>query len=177
MSSVPIARRQRENAKEMLLRKFRARPPRELSGRARDLVHGMGLFAVSRRRDALDARTQVSEGQTGGSFPRLFAPHSIKQGNSGGAREEVEEEGAAHSVLHSTEKFSGEGCSRARAPFCRAAPCNAAHEPCHRAGKLFLSIYSPPSFFLTPPTNKGRGCHSPKKTSGGIQNFFGTPSP
>ena len=56
-------------------------------------------------------------------------------------------------------------------------PCNAAHEPCHRAGKLFLSIYSPPSFFLTPPTNKGRGCHSPKKTSGGIQNFFGTPSP
>ena len=137
-----------------------------------------GLFAVSRRRDALDARTQVSEGQTGGaggSFPRLFAPHSIKQGNSGEAREEVEEEGAAHSVLHSTEKFSGEGCSRAA--FCRAAPCNAAHEPCHRAGKLFLSIYSPPSFFLTPPTNKGRGCHSPKKTSGGIQNFFGTQSP
>ena len=78
-----------------------------------------GLFAVSRRRDALDARTQVSEGQTGGaggSFPRLFAPHSIKQGNSGEAREEVEEEGAAHSVLHSTEKFSGEGCSRHERP-------------------------------------------------------------
>ena len=44
LSSVPIARRQRENAKEMLLRKFRARPPRELSGRARDLVHGMGAL-------------------------------------------------------------------------------------------------------------------------------------
>ena len=132
--------------------------------RGTDLVHGRagGLFAVSRRRATPSMlELKFRRGETGGSFPRLFAPHSIKQGNSGGAREEVEEEGAAHSVLHSTEKFSGEGCSRAA--FCRAAPCNAAHEPCHRAGKLFLSIYSPPSFFLTPPTNKGRGCHSPKK--------------